>query len=196
MGSNQNQIIKQALEIVSENNRFALKSITNNSEIKKNFYKLSDVELRSELKEDIDKVDRSPDPVDLDRYPDIDRKFSPESEIDKPKPKRKDTNEYKRPTHTGLYAFLERISLEGQAKAIFQSDFEYAAEKYGLSKSEMRSMKQPEKDNFMRSLGLKTLEEILEMDPEERAKHIGVEYNDRLRMPSSRIVNINLGKNR
>ena len=58
MGNNQNQIIKQALEILSENNRFALKSITNDAAIKTNFYKLSgEPELRSELKEDLKKSD-------------------------------------------------------------------------------------------------------------------------------------------
>lgn len=195
MGNNQNQIIKQALEILSENNRFALKSITNDSAIKTNFYKLSDVDLRADLKDDIKDIGKDPEFIPIKTFEELEREKDPSPDPD-PKPERKDSNKYKRPTHTGLFAYLEKLSLDGQANAIFDLDFKYAAKEFGLSKSEMRSMKQEEKDNFMRSLGLKTLKEILEMDPEQRAKHMGVEYNDRLRMPSSRILNLNLGKNR
>jgi len=195
MGNNQNQIIKQALEIVSENNRIALKSITNNSAIKTNFYKLSDVDIRSDLREELEKEHEPSDPgLDWDDV------FLPKRKDDdsdpEPEPERIDPNEYKRPSLTGLFAKLEKWSLDGQARAIFESDFEYAAKKRGLSKSEMKEMDQDQKDNFMRSLGLKTLKEIHEMDPEKRAKHLGVDYNDRLRMPSSRILNLNVGNNR
>lgn len=199
MGNNQNQIIKQALEIVSENNRIALKSITNNSAIKTNFYKLSDVDIRSDLREELEKEHEPSDPgLDLTLYPDIDSKFLPERKDDDsdPESERIDPNKYKRPSLTGLFAKLEKWSLDGQARAIFESDFEYAAKERGLSKSEMKEMDQDQKDDFMRSLGLKTLKEIHEMDPEKRAKHLGVDYNDRLRMPSSRILNLNVGNNR
>lgn len=199
MGNNQNQIIKQALEIVSENNRIALKSITNNSAIKTNFYKLSDLDIRPDLREELEKEHEPSDPsldwddVFLPKRKDDDSDPDPEPE---PEPERIDPNEYKRPSLTGLFAKLEKWSLDGQARAIFESDFEYAAKKRGLSKPEMKEMDQDQKDDFMRSLGLKTLKEIHEMDPEKRAKHLGVDYNDRLRMPSSRILNLNVGNNR
>jgi hypothetical protein len=205
MGNNQNQIIKQALEILSENNRFALKSITNDSAIKTNFYKLSDVDIRPELREEIEKEHEPSDPRPVVPYePEIDnsdllkhKNDDPESDPDSdPKPERIDSNKYKRPKHTGLIGNLERITLELQAKAIFQLDFEYAAKERGLSKPEMKAMKQNQKDEFMRSLGLKTLDEIRKMDPEKRAKHMDLDFSDRPRVPSSRILNRNIGDNR
>lgn len=203
MGNNQNQIIKQALEIVSENNRFALKSITNDAAIKTNFYKLSDVDIRPELREELDKKDEPSDPRPVVPYdPEIDNSDllehkSDDSDSDSdPEPERIDSNKYKRPKHTGLIGNLERITLELQAKAIFQLDFEYAAKERGLSKSEMKAMKQNQKDEFMRSLGLKTLDEIRKMDPEKRAKHMDLDFSDRPRIPSSRILNRNISDNR
>ena len=97
MGNNQNQIIKQALEILSENNRFALKSITNDSAIKTNFYKLSDVDLRADLKDDIKDIGKGPEFIPTKTFEELEREKDPSPDPD-PKPERKDSNKYKRPT--------------------------------------------------------------------------------------------------
>jgi hypothetical protein len=196
MENNQNQIIKQALEIVLENNRFALKSITNNSLKKTNFYKLSDIDLPGDIKDDIKDMDKDPEFIPIKSFEELEREKDPKSD---PKPDHEDGDEpknYKRPKYTGLFATLEKWSLKTQAQAIFQLDFEYAAKEFKLDVDKMKEMSQDEKDQFMRSLGLKTLKEIMKMTPEERAKHMDVEFNDRPRLPNSRILNLNLGNNR
>ena len=204
MENNQNQIIKQALEIVLENNRFALKSITNNSLKKTNFYKLSDIDVPRDIKDDIKDIEKPKSDIDIRFDLDLEdnpKPVDPESDnpdLD-PKPDHEDGDEpknYKRPKYTGLFATLEKWSLKTQAQAIFQLDFEYAAKEFKLDVDKMKEMSQDEKDQFMRSLGLKTLKEIMKMTPEERAKHMDVEFNDRPRLPNSRILNLNLGNNR
>jgi len=196
MENNQNQIIKQALEIVLENNRFALKSITNNSLKKTNFYKLSDIDLPGDIKDDLKDMDKDPEFIPIKSFEELEREKDPKPD---PKPDHEDHDEpknYKRPKYTGLFATLENWSLKTQAQAIFQLDFEYAAKEFKLDVDEMKKMSQNEKDQFMRLLGLKTLKEIMKMTPEERAKHMDVEFRDSPRLPSSRILNLNLGNNR
>ena len=89
MGNNQNQIIKQALEILSENNRFALKSITNDSAIKTNFYKLSaDPELDTETTKDLEEMEKSK--TDLEKRFNLDMRENHEIKEPEPEPEPED----------------------------------------------------------------------------------------------------------
>ena len=129
MGNNQNQIIKQALEILSENNRFALKSITNDAAIKTNFYKLSgEPELRSELKEDLKKSDGPVVVFDKDpEYP----------KPDDPNSKNKSKDEPREPRKKTLYEKLRDWTIKNQIDAI--KDL-YGIDVTGLSQKEIAEL--------------------------------------------------------
>jgi hypothetical protein len=154
MGNNQNQIIKQALEILSENNRFALKSITNDAAIKRNFYKLSgEPELRDELKEDLKKSDGPVVVFDKD----------PESpKPDDPKSKNKSKDKPRRPLKKTFYEKLKEWSDRKQIDAIMDL--------YGV--------------------------DVTGWTPEEIAKLLKANYSPGSDMPSSRILNTNLGRDK
>lgn len=169
MGNNQNQIIKQALEIVSENNRFALKSITNNAAIKTNFYKLSDIDLRPDLREELDKKDEPSelrpivpyDPIDnsdiLKRLEKVDSEPESEDESeDEPEDKPR------KPPKKTLYETLRDWTIKSQIDSI--------KDLYGVDVTGMSQ---------------KAIAELLEAN-----------YSPGPVMPTSKIVNTDLGRNR
>lgn len=176
MGNNQNQIIKQALEIVSENNRFAIKSITNNSEIKKNFYKLSgEPELSKEIEEDIQEMEKHK--TDLEkRFHDLDLNDNPTPVDPTPKDETKNESEDeskdesedepkdkpRKPPKKTFYEKLRDWTSKNQINAI--------KELYGID---------------VTGLSQKEIAEMFELN-----------YSPGPEMPTSRILNTNLGRDK
>ena len=174
MGNNQNQIIKQALEILSENNRFALKSITNDSAIKTNFYKLSDVDLRADLKDDIKDIGKDPEFIPIKTFEELEREKDPSPDPD-PKPEPEDELEdesSKKDKPRNLFDILKFKIRNSQAIAIWNFLKETNPERLkGLS-----------------------LGDIIAMNEEQRAELVGIEYKPGPKSPSNRILNTNIGR--
>ena len=174
MGNNQNQIIKQALEILSENNRFALKSITNDAAIKTNFYKLSDVDLRADLKDDIKDIGKDPEFIPIKTFEELEREKDPSPDPD-PKPEPEDELEdesSKKDKPRNLFDILKFKIRNSQAIAIWNFLKETNPERLkGLS-----------------------LGDIIAMNEEQRAELVGIEYKPGPKSPSNRILNTNIGR--
>ena len=174
MGNNQNQIIKQALEILSENNRFALKSITNDSAIKTNFYKLSaDPELDTETTKDLEEMEKSK--TDLEKRFNLDMRENHEIKEPEPEPEPEDELEdesSKKDKPRNLFDILKFKIRNSQAIAIW---------------------------NFLKETNPKRLKglslgDIIAMNEEQRAELVGIEYKPGPKSPSNRILNTNIGR--
>lgn len=182
-----------ALKILHENNKIILSSLSKNYQKKKNFYKLSsdDIDLAPSLKKDMPPADSSE--ISLPSIDDLLKDKSLESDSESSESDSRSNSNLRRRNYTGFLGSLEAKILENQAKSIISHDFENVAEAEGLSKADMKQMTIEEKSDFLGSRGFKTLDDIRKMTPEQRSKHLNVEHIDRPRLPSSRVLNLNLG---
>ena len=166
MENNDKQIIDQALSFVNENNRFAMKTITQNSVSRSNFYKLS-VSLSEDIKEDIKDSDITFVPIDVpddplapksfdDLLKETDRRFPKDKREDKSKDKSE--KEPKKKLYQRIQDWYEKDRIE------------FIRDRYGIDATGLTD--------------------------EEVAKILGHKYRPGVNLPSSNILNTNIGKDR
>ncbi len=121
MENNDKQIIDQALSFVNENNRFAMKTITQNSVSRSNFYKLS-ADLPSHIEDEIKDSDKPVEPISKEDddpfgYKKIELKDTPEDES-KDKPEEKPKDKPRKERKKTWYEILKEKTEKWQANAI------------------------------------------------------------------------------
>jgi hypothetical protein len=175
MENNDKQIIDQALSFVNENNRFAMKTITKNSVSRSNFYKLS-VGLSEETLKDVEDSKTPVEPVIS-----VDDPFAPKSfddllkETDKRLPRDKSKDESKDKPKEKRKGLFERMLLRiknDQAHGIYRF---------------LRDIKSDKLNSL-------SLEDIINMSPQERANLLEVEYRPGARNLPGKILNTDIGR--
>jgi hypothetical protein len=182
MENNDKQLIDQALSFVNENNRFAMKTITKNSVSRSNFYKLS-VELSEETLKDVEDSKTHVEPSTKPYTPVIDFKGlvddenpegkskdeSEEKSEDKSKDEPKDKSKEKR---KGLFERMLLRIKNDQAHGIYRF---------------LRDIKSDKLNSL-------SLEDIINMSPQERANLLEVEYRPGARNLPGKILNTDIGR--
>jgi hypothetical protein len=174
MENNDKQLIDQALSFVNENNRFAMKTITKNSVSRSNFYKLS-IDLPAVIKKD-DDDSKTPvvpvisvdDPLALKSIDDL------LEETDKrlPRDKSKDESEDESKDKSKDKSKKEpKKKLYQMIQEWYEKDrIKFIKDRYGIDATALTD--------------------------EEVAKMLGHKYNPGSDLPSSNILNTNIGKDR
>lgn len=168
MENNDRTTIELALKLINENNKIVLSSISKDYKSKNNFYKLSEVDLSPDLKEDLDD---GPSVDDIKAV--IEGRMDPAAIKPKTSPKtdskEKEKDKRKNP---GLFGSVEMWLSNIQAGSIY---------KY-LQKTDPDKVK-----------GL-SVEDIKNMSLEKRADLLGVEYRpNNSRSRSYKTYNPNIG---